>query len=125
MGLSKEFIQEIFMNGGSNDRAKGSVSNIIKCILLHSTEISAADEVVHCSKWIENSINETDMLTRSSLYDEKDVRCTLLSFDGGVTSEVLRNATETLKMLLTVALTSFASTRYKDEAELQHGSLDH
>jgi hypothetical protein len=84
------------MNGGSNNRAKGHH----QVILLHLTEILAADKVVHCSEWIENSINETDMLTRSSLYDEKDVRGTLLSFDGRVTSEVLRNATETLKMLL-------------------------
>jgi hypothetical protein len=59
------------------------------------------------------------MLERTSLYDEDDVRATLMRIDGGVTSAVLRNATETLKNILVAALWSFSKTGNRGEAELQ------
>ena len=90
-----------------------------KCVLLRSSTISSSEEEIHCSEWVEDSISEKDMLERTSLYDEDDVRATLMRIDGGVTSAVLRNATETLKNILVAALWSFSKTGHRGEAELQ------
>ncbi len=71
-----------------------------KCIALHSAKISSTGESIHCSEWRVNPIQEHEMLEQTSIYDEPDVRGTLLLINGGVTSAVLRNVTKGLKGLL-------------------------
>lgn len=91
-----------------------------KCILLQSRKISAKEETIHCDTWIKNSIPEKDMVNRFGLYsEEKDVRSTLSRVNGGVTSDVLRQAMESLKTTLAVALANFTASGVLNEAELQ------
>jgi hypothetical protein len=59
------------------------------------------------------------MLEQTSLYDEEDVRGTLMRINGGVTSGVLKNATEVLKGVLWIAFNRFTRTGHRSEPELQ------
>jgi hypothetical protein len=66
-----------------------------------------------------NPISEHEMLEQTSLYDEEDVRGTLMRINGGVTSEVLKNATDVLKVILWSTFKIFSKTGHRSEAELQ------
>ena len=66
-----------------------------------------------------NPIQEHEMLEQTSIYDEPDVRGTLLLINGGVTSAVLRNVTKGLKGLLFSAFEQFKASGHRSEAELQ------
>jgi hypothetical protein len=62
---------------------------------------------------------EPDKGARDARANEPDVRVALLRINGGVTSAVLRNATEGLKGLLFGAFEQFKASGHRSEAELQ------
>ncbi len=76
---------------------------------------------MHCAQWSETTIPAKDMesMDGAGIYDERDVRNVLLSIEGGVTSDVVRQAVSQLSTVLKLSLTNFALSGFKDEPELQ------
>ena len=81
---------------------------------------NAQEKVVQCRQWADDSIPASDMLSMTSkIYDEKDVRGTLLKMHGGVTSAVVREAVSKLASTVRDALNAFALSGFSEQAELQ------
>lgn len=95
-----------------------------KCILLQGRTIATpssssdgGDSVIHCSQWRQDTIRADQMESLSSLYDEEDVRGLMLRVEGGVTSDVLRDAVSRLDQTLRLALSNFSMSGFRNEAE--------
>lgn len=89
-----------------------------KCVLLHGKQLSTSEEVVYCRQWREDAI-KADEMEASGLYDDQDVRGTLLRVDGGVTSAAMKDAVQRLEEALIYALRNFTISGSRDRRELE------
>ena len=95
-----------------------------KCVLLQGRQLSTTttqsegDATVHCRQWKDDTILAEDMQAEG-LYDDQDVRGTLLRVNGGVTSAVMKDAVGRLEEALLHALSNFTVSGSRDSRELE------
>ncbi len=89
-----------------------------QCILLQSRGISSQDVSLTCREWMDESISEKQMTEVYGLYDNQDVRGTILRIKGGITSAVLTSAIQSLTETLKKEMESFSNSGMVDENQI-------